>query len=62
MDKYDEAIEFLKAVEPGSYYDECAALIEELLARVHELENPPKKVPLDKAFPRRVGGWSHLKK
>ena len=56
MDKYDEAIEFLKAVEPGSYYDECAALIEELLARVHELENPPKKVPLDKAFQARVGG------
>lgn len=37
MDKYDEAIEFLKAVEPGSYYDECTALIEDLLARVHEL-------------------------
>lgn len=62
MDKYDEAIEFLKAVEPGSYYDECAALIEELLARVHELENPPKKVALDKAFQGRQGGWSHLNK
>ena len=42
MDKYDEAIEFLKAVEPGRKYDECAALIEELLARVHEHENKPK--------------------
>lgn len=34
MDKYDEAIEFLKQVEPGSYFDECAALMEELLAQV----------------------------
>jgi hypothetical protein len=34
MDKYDEAIEFLKNVEPGSYFDECAALMEELLAQV----------------------------
>ena len=40
MDKYDEAIEFLKNVEPGSYYDECACLMEELLARIHELETP----------------------
>lgn len=32
MDKYDQAIEFLKGVEPGSYFDECAALMEELLA------------------------------
>lgn len=31
MDKYDEAIAFLKKVEPGSYFDECAALMEELL-------------------------------
>ena len=34
MDKYDEAIEFLKNVEPGSYFDECAELMEELLAQV----------------------------
>ena len=34
MDKYDEAIEFLKSVEPGSYFDECAELIEELLAKI----------------------------
>ncbi len=34
MDKYDEAIEFLKSVDPGSYFDECAELIEELLAQV----------------------------
>jgi len=36
MDKYDQAIEFLKSVEPGSYFDECAELMEELVARVEE--------------------------
>jgi hypothetical protein len=36
MSKYDEAIAFLKGVEPGSYFDECAALMEELLARSGE--------------------------
>jgi hypothetical protein len=36
MDKYDEAIEFLKSVERGSYFDECAALMEELLALTHK--------------------------
>ena len=39
MNKYDAAIEFLKSVEPGSYFDECAALIEELLAQAHPKEN-----------------------
>ena len=34
MDKYDKAIEFLKGVDPGSYFDECAELMEELLAQV----------------------------
>jgi len=32
MDKYDEAIEFLRGVEPGSYFDECAELMDDLLA------------------------------
>lgn len=36
MDKYDEAIVFLKQVEPGSYFDECAALMEELLFQVQK--------------------------
>ena len=36
MNKYDEAIEFLKTVEPGSYFDECAELIEELLAQIEQ--------------------------
>ena len=37
-DKYDEAIEFLQNVEPGSYFDECAELIQGLLAQVEELK------------------------
>jgi len=44
MDKYDQAIEFLKGVEPGSYFDECAGLMEELLAQV-ELSKPAKHKP-----------------
>jgi hypothetical protein len=41
MDKYDQAIEFLKNVERGSYFDECAALMEELLAQVEERKPKP---------------------
>lgn len=36
MDKYDQAIEFLKSVEPGSYFDECAELMEELVAQAEK--------------------------
>lgn len=36
MDKYDQAIEFLKGVDPGSYFDECAELMEELLAKAEK--------------------------
>lgn len=36
MDKYDHAIEFLKGVDPGSYFDECAELMEELVAQVEQ--------------------------
>ena len=36
MDKYDQAIEYLKNVDPGSYFDECAELMEELLFQLHE--------------------------
>jgi hypothetical protein len=42
MDKYDEAIEFLKRVDPGSYFDECAELMEELLAQVHKSRPKPQ--------------------
>ena len=36
MDKYDHAIEFLKGVAPGSYFDECAELMEDLVAQVEQ--------------------------
>ena len=39
MNKYDQAIEFLKDHAPGSYYDECAALMEELLAEIEASSN-----------------------
>jgi len=42
MNKFDEAIEFLKQVEPGSYFDECAELMEELLALAHQPKTLPK--------------------
>lgn len=45
MNKFDKAIEFLKAVEPGSYFDECAELMEELLA----LEQERRPEPLSKS-------------
>lgn len=34
MNKVDEAIAFLKKVDPGSYFDECAEIIEDLVALV----------------------------
>ena len=44
MDKYDKAIEFLKGVEPGSYFDECAELMEGLLAQIEQAK-PTKFEP-----------------
>jgi hypothetical protein len=44
MDKYDQAIEFLKGVDPGSYFDECAELMEELVAQV-ERKKPARYKP-----------------
>jgi len=46
MNKFDEAIEFLKKVDPGSYFDECAELIEELLAQVEQAK-PAQFQPSD---------------
>jgi hypothetical protein len=43
MDKYEEAIAFLKKVEPGSYFDECASLMEELLAAQAPAAEPLRK-------------------
>lgn len=59
MDKYDEAIAFLKKVEPGSYFDECAALMEELVAK--ELDGKgfaatePAIKPIDASIDRQNG-------
>ena len=38
VDKYDDAIVFLRAQDAGqgSYFEECASLIEELLGQLHE--------------------------
>jgi hypothetical protein len=43
MDKYDHAIEFLKGVDPGSYFDECAELMEELVAQVELGKTTPAR-------------------
>jgi hypothetical protein len=56
MDKYDQAIEFLKGVEPGSYFDECAELMEELLALAHAKR--PKRTRLteeERAWMQQAG-------
>ena len=43
MDKYDQAIDFLREQDAnsGSMFEECACVIEELLFRVHQLETKP---------------------
>ena len=51
MDKYDKAIEFLKDVEPGSYFDECAELMEELLAQIEQAK-PNKFKPYKESIAR----------
>lgn len=57
-DKYDEAIAWLRERDhmKGSYYEEVACLIEELLGRIYELEmSPPKrrhKAPTGSVKPR----------
>ena len=57
MDKYDEAIEFLKNVEPGSYFDECAELMEELLAQVEAKKTKNvKPSPEDTAWLKQMSG------
>jgi hypothetical protein len=57
MDKYDQAIEFLKGVDPGSYYDECAELMEELVAQVESAK--PKRQRFseeEQAWLKQAGG------
>lgn len=57
MDRYDQAIEFLKGVDPGSYFDECAELMEELVARIESQK--PKRQQFseeEKAWLKRASG------
>lgn len=57
MDKYDEAIEFLKGVEPGSYFDECAELMEELVARAEPSKPKPSRFSAEEqAWMKRASG------
>lgn len=57
MDKYDHAIEFLKGVQPGSYFDECAELMEELVAQVESHKPKPAQFsPEDRAWLKRSSG------
>jgi hypothetical protein len=64
MDKYDQAIEFLKNVERGSYFDECAALMEELLAQVEERKPKPAQFSTEEqAWLKQssAGAWYYAK-
>lgn len=57
MDKYDEAIEFLKGVEPGSYFDECAELMEELVAQTEASKPKPARFSAEEqAWLKRASG------
>tara|TARA_R110000868_G_scaffold105891_2_gene290742 strand:- start:1220 stop:1429 length:210 start_codon:yes stop_codon:yes gene_type:complete len=57
MSEYDEAIEFLQAQPKGSYFHEISEMIEQLLARVHELEAKPSKLSAEeKAWMKQASG------
>ena len=72
--KYDEAIVYLREQDPGSYFDEIADLIEELIARVvpHEerpepltaqqIESEQQRVLVGKALARRMANYSSAAK
>ena len=46
VDKYDDAIVFLRTQDAGqgSYFEECAYLIEELLGQLHEAKSVKTRV------------------
>ena len=50
--KYEEAIEFLREQDggQGSYFEEVACLMEELLGRLYEATVKPEKVPKGSAY------------
>jgi len=68
--KYDEAMAFLREQDPGSYFDEIADLMEELIARVVLAEEKPTRpsprevalreheVRVGKALARRMASYS----
>ena len=63
VDKYDDAIVFLRAQDAGrgSYFEECASLIEELLGQLHEqqqLTNRPSAEQLAETS-REAKSWHH---
>ncbi len=72
--KYDEAIAFLREQEPGSYFDEVADLMEELIARVVLAEEKPgqpsprevalreHEIRVGKALARRMASYSSAAK
>ena len=63
VDKYDDAIVFLRTQDAGrgSYFEECASLIEELLGQLHEqqqLTNRPSTEQLAETS-KGAESWQH---
>jgi hypothetical protein len=67
MDRYDQAIDFLREEDAnsGSMFEECACIIEELLFRVHQLETKPgeeDRLAVKREMKRGLPPWqAHLK-
>jgi hypothetical protein len=62
LDKYDEAIDFLREqdAKSGSMFEECACIIEELLFRVHQLETKPgeeDRLAVEREMKRGLPPW-----
>ena len=62
MDKYDEAIDFLREQDAGSgsMFEECACIIEELLFRIHQLETKPgeeDRLAVEREMKRGLPPW-----
>ena len=62
MNKYDQAIDFLRKQDDksGSMFEECACVIEELLFRVHQLETKPgeeDRLAVEREMKRGLPPW-----
>lgn len=62
MDKYDNAIDFLREQDAnsGSMFEECACIIEELLFRIHQLETKPgeeDRLAVEREMKRGLPPW-----